>query len=38
MNFYIPMSLVDENFERSKKRNAITTQKFFFRTNIYDNG
>lgn len=36
LNFYIPITLVDENFERSKKPNAIRTEKFFFRTNIFD--
>ena len=30
----IPISKVDENMKRSQARDAITTQKFFFRTNI----
>ena len=30
----IPISKVDENMKRSQVRDAITTQKFFFRTNI----
>jgi hypothetical protein len=32
------MSLVDKNFDRAKDVNAILTQKFFFRTNIFDEG
>eukprot|EP01017_Pseudomicrothorax_dubius_P007056 TRINITY_DN12132_c0_g1_i1.p1 TRINITY_DN12132_c0_g1~~TRINITY_DN12132_c0_g1_i1.p1 ORF type:complete len:192 (+),score=50.22 TRINITY_DN12132_c0_g1_i1:60-578(+) len=30
-NFYIPMSLLHENFARAHKRNALRTQKFWFR-------
>ena len=33
-NMLIPISKVDENMKRSQVRDAITTQKFFFRTNI----
>lgn len=38
LNFYIPISKVEENFNRAHQRNAITEQKFFFRTNIRDCG
>jgi glutamate--cysteine ligase catalytic subunit len=38
LNFYIPISLCDENFKRANLINAATEQKFFFRTNIYDDG
>lgn len=31
LDFYIPISLVDENYRRSFQRDAITKQKFFFR-------
>ena len=30
-NFYIPLSLVHINMERAQKRDAVLTQKFFFR-------
>lgn len=38
LNFYIPMDKVDANFERSKIRDAITLQRFYFRTNLRDPG
>lgn len=38
INFYIPISLVDENFRRANKVNAAIEQKFFFRTNLFENG
>lgn len=31
VNFYIPISMVDENYNRAFKRNSTTEQKFFFR-------
>jgi glutamate--cysteine ligase catalytic subunit len=31
LNLYIPLSFVDENMKRSEERDAIGTQKFFFR-------
>lgn len=31
INFYIPMSLVDENFEKAHLYNALKEQKFWFR-------
>lgn len=36
LNFYLPLSQVDENFKRAHKRDAITKEKFYFRTNIRD--
>jgi len=33
-NLYIPISKVDENFTRAQVRNAILTQKFWFRKDI----
>ncbi|EGR31102.1 hypothetical protein IMG5_117750 [Ichthyophthirius multifiliis] len=38
INFYMPISKVDENFERAKLPNAIINQKFWFRTNVFDDG
>ena len=38
LNFIIPISLVDENMERAHRRNAITEQKFWFKTSIYPHG
>lgn len=38
INFYIPMDKVDENFKRAARPNAILTEKFYFRTNIFDEG
>lgn len=32
-NFYLPMSLVEENLRRAQQRDAVLTQKFFFRRN-----
>lgn len=36
--FYIPISKLRENFNRAHKRDALRTEKFYFRTNIYDGG
>ena len=33
-NLLIPISKVDENMKRAHKMDAITKEKFFFRTNI----
>ncbi len=33
-NLLIPVSKVDENMRRAQLRDALRTQKFFFRTNI----
>lgn len=38
LNFYIPITKVDENFRRASLRGAATEQKFFFRTNIFSPG
>eukprot|EP00828_Plagiopyla_frontata_P022890 TRINITY_DN2945_c0_g3_i1.p1 TRINITY_DN2945_c0_g3~~TRINITY_DN2945_c0_g3_i1.p1 ORF type:complete len:368 (-),score=77.09 TRINITY_DN2945_c0_g3_i1:41-1144(-) len=38
LNFYIPISYVDINFERAEKRNAMLEQKFYFRKNVFDSG
>jgi len=35
LNFYIPISKVDENIQRAHKRDAILTQKFWFRKNLH---
>jgi glutamate--cysteine ligase catalytic subunit len=34
LNFLIPISKVDENMAKSQKRNALKTEKFWFRKNI----
>jgi glutamate--cysteine ligase catalytic subunit len=38
LNFYIPMSLLEENFKRSRKKDAILNERFYFRTNLVDDG
>ncbi|KAK4054315.1 glutamate--cysteine ligase [Microbotryomycetes sp. JL221] len=35
LNFYIPISKVDENMHRAHQRDAIHTQKFYFRRNVF---
>jgi glutamate--cysteine ligase catalytic subunit len=35
-NFYMPLSLVDQNMVLSHGRDAIANEKFHFRTNIFD--
>ncbi|KAL8277979.1 hypothetical protein RQP46_009611 [Phenoliferia psychrophenolica] len=35
LNFYIPISKVDENMHRAHRRDAVNTQKFFFRKDLY---
>ena len=35
LNFYMPISKVDENMETSQKRDAARTQKFYFRKNVF---
>ena len=37
-NLYIPVDLIDKNFERAHQKNAILEQKFFFRTNLFSDG
>ena len=34
VNFIIPISLCDKNMDRAHKRDAILTEKFYFRTNV----
>eukprot|EP01027_Heterolobosea_sp_BB2_P015904 GEZU01022707.1.p1 GENE.GEZU01022707.1~~GEZU01022707.1.p1 ORF type:complete len:618 (-),score=165.86 GEZU01022707.1:79-1932(-) len=34
LNFYIPISKVDENMARAHMRDAVLTKKFYFRKNI----
>ena len=38
INFYMPMSLIDENFKRANLINSATDQKFFFRVNVFEPG
>ncbi|KAG9046203.1 hypothetical protein FS837_004874 [Tulasnella sp. UAMH 9824] len=38
LNFYIPISKVDENMQRAQKRNALKDQRFWFRKNVYPLG
>lgn len=38
INFYIPISLVTENFRRANLINAAVQQKFYFRTNLFESG
>lgn len=37
-NFYMPLSMVDKNMARSHERDAVMNQRFFFRTNIFEDG
>ncbi|RIB22558.1 glutamate-cysteine ligase-domain-containing protein [Gigaspora rosea] len=37
LNFYIPISKVDENMANAYKRDALNTEKFWFRRNIFAN-
>lgn len=34
LNLYIPISQVDANMERAHKRDAVTEEKFFFRSHL----
>ncbi|KAF7793913.1 hypothetical protein EIP86_005035 [Pleurotus ostreatoroseus] len=38
LNFYLPISKVDENMARAQKRDAVRTQKFFFRKDVFPAG
>jgi glutamate--cysteine ligase catalytic subunit len=38
LNLYIPMSLNEINFRRANKKDALLKEKFYFRTNIFDQG
>jgi glutamate--cysteine ligase catalytic subunit len=35
LNFYMPISRVDENMQRAQKRNAAREGSFFFRKNVF---
>ncbi|KAF8160745.1 glutamate-cysteine ligase catalytic subunit [Crassisporium funariophilum] len=35
LNFYIPISKVDENMERAQQRDASTSRSFYFRKDVY---
>ncbi|KAF0515742.1 GCS-domain-containing protein [Gigaspora margarita] len=37
LNFYMPISKVDENMATAYKRDAVNTEKFWFRKNIFAN-
>ena len=34
LNFYLPLSKVDENLKRAQKRNAVGEGKFWFRKHV----
>lgn len=35
LNFYIPISKVDENMQNAHKRGAVLNEKFYFRKNVF---
>lgn len=35
LNFYVPISKVDENMKRAHKRGAVLNEKFYFRKNVF---
>lgn len=35
LNFYVPMSKVDENMESAHARDAVNSRKFYFRKNVF---
>ncbi|KAI5477538.1 glutamate-cysteine ligase catalytic subunit [Pseudohyphozyma bogoriensis] len=35
LNFYLPISKVDENMHRAHRRDAVNQEKFFFRKNLF---
>ncbi|CAK9780515.1 GCS-domain-containing protein [Cutaneotrichosporon oleaginosum] len=37
LNFYMPISQVDENMQRAQERNAARAQSFFFRRHVFPN-
>ena len=37
-NFYIPITKTNANFDRAHRENSILNEKFFFRTNVFDDG
>ena len=38
LNLYIPIKKLRENFNRAHKKDALRKEKFYFRTNILDQG
>lgn len=38
LNFYMPLSRVDNNMAKAHKRDAVRTEKFAFRRNIHEQG
>ena len=38
LNLYLPISKVKENFDRAHEVDAVRKNKFWFRTNIFDEG
>ncbi|KAI0645912.1 glutamate-cysteine ligase catalytic subunit [Trametes meyenii] len=38
LNMYIPISKVDENMARAQRRDAVHTQKFYFRKDVFPPG
>ncbi|KAI0085186.1 glutamate-cysteine ligase catalytic subunit [Irpex rosettiformis] len=38
LNFYIPISKVDENMRRAQRRNAAREEKFYFRKDVFPAG
>lgn len=36
LNFYMPISMVDENMKRAHRRDGVKTQRFWFRQEIMD--
>jgi glutamate--cysteine ligase catalytic subunit len=35
LNFYVPISKVDENMKKAHKRGAVLNEKFYFRKNVF---
>lgn len=38
VNFYVPISKVDDNMQRAQKRDSVNAQKFFFRKDVFPPG
>lgn len=38
LNLYLPISKVDENMDRAQRRDAVGTEKFFFRKDVFPPG
>jgi glutamate--cysteine ligase catalytic subunit len=37
LNFYLPLSKVDENMQRAQRRDAVGRERFWFRTRVFGN-